>query len=122
MKNNFWNIHYTYATELSFEQCCKRISSPPFLFGDDPHNREEYRYEQISSNQFVITFCGAQFGRFRRTEYLFSFIKTSENNIIHVDFQHEILGLMPMTSEDILSDFMKEILCASPVLTKEAKK
>ena len=115
MKKSFWNINYTYATNLSFEQCVKHISSPPFLFGDNPHDREEYRYELISSNQFVITFCGTQFGRFRRTEYLFSFCKISECNMIYVEFQHEILGLFPLTPEEILSDFMKEILWASPV-------
>lgn len=108
----FWSkfacFNPIYQSRLHADECIERILASKGTFGTDCLNPYHYEYRLLSKNQIYFIFKGSRFGKAVKTEYLATFYNNSNGCRIVLTFQHELLGLPPMTSEYHLDIFMKE--------------
>ena len=108
----FWSkfdcFNYIYQSRVSANECMQSVQISKNSFGPDLFNPHFYEYILLSRNQILLVFNGTRFGKSRKTKYIATFWDNENGCRIALDFQHELLGLPPMTSTCHLDHFMEE--------------
>ena len=99
---------WIYRTQLPIEDCIAAIMSTPKSFGINPLNLHRYDCIQQQNNHLLIIFRGMQYGRFVRTEYLFTFSEEQGSTTIETKFLRDFLGIFPCISTYDLDVLMEE--------------
>lgn len=107
----FWNkfdcFNSIYQSSSSVNECIASIVSEK-TFGKDFYNPQYYDYKVLSSNQMLLVFKGAKFGKAVKTEYIATFYDNPKGCKIILAFQRELLCLPPMTPTCLLDLFMEQ--------------
>ena len=103
-------LHYQTAKPIS--ECIKRILAMPQEYSDTWGGFLKYKAEVFEPSKLLVAFCGGQFRKIMRTQYLVEFTSETSYTSVKLYFLGELLGLPPLTPITDIDLFMEQKIAA----------